>query len=115
MAKSTGGIALDLEFLPRVGGLFVRFSIGSKEHRLWGRVFQAFKGKIKLHHRTVIAKEPQWVWEVGPMGEGDIEEALSEVFDNFASALACWRDSPTLPGMEFMKESTKRRRKGGVG
>lgn len=107
MAQSAGGIALDLEFIPRDGGLFVRFSVGSKEHRLWGRVFEAFKGRIKLHHRTVIAKEPQWVWEVGPMGEADIEAALSEVFDNFSSALVCWRESPTLPGFDFVKEGVK--------
>ena len=106
MAQSAGGIALDLEFLPRGGGLFVRFSVGSKEYDQWGRVFQAFKGSIPLHYRTVIAKEPQWVWEVGPMAEADIEVALSEVFDNFAFALSCWRESPTLPGFDFVKEST---------
>lgn len=106
MAQIKGGIALGLEFLPRGDGLFVRFSVGSKEHDQWGRVFQAFKGRIPLHHRTVIAKEPEWVWEVGPLAEANIEPALCQVFENFASALACWRESPTLPGMEFIKEET---------
>lgn len=110
MAKIKGGIALDLEFLPRDSDLFVRFSVGSNEFYQWNRVFQAFKERIPLDFRTVIAKEPQWVWEVGPLsapyGEADIELALSEIFENFASALACWRESPTLPGMEFVKEET---------
>lgn len=108
MAQSKGGIALDLEFLPKDGGLFVRFTVGSKEHYQWQRVFQAFKEGIPLQYRVVIAKEPQWIWEVGPLSaphrEADIESALSEVFENFASLLACWRKSPTLPGMEFAKQ-----------
>lgn len=108
MPESKGGIALDLEFLPKADGLFVRFSVGSKEHDQWGRVFQAFKKRIPLDYRIVIAKEPQWIWEVGPLsapyGEADIELALSEVFGNFYSALVCWRESPTLPGMEFVKQ-----------
>lgn len=107
MAKVKGGVALDLQFLPRGDGLFVTFSVGSKEHKQWGRVFQAFKERIPLGYRTVLAKEPQWLWEVGPLSapydEDNIELALSEIFENFASALACWRESPTLPGMEFVK------------
>lgn len=105
MAKIKGGIARDLEFIPTGDGFFVRLSVSSKEHHQWGRIFQAFKGRIPLQYRTVIAKEPQWVWEVGPIGEANIEDALSEVFENFALALACWRESPTLPGMEFVKEA----------
>lgn len=108
MAKIKDGIALNLQFEPREGGLFVRFSVGSKEHDRWRAIFQAFKERIPLHYRTVVAKEPQWVWEVGPLnaphGEADIELALSEVFENFVSALGCWRGSPTLPGFDFIKE-----------
>lgn len=107
MAKIKGGIALDLQFLPRDDGLFVTFSVGSKEHSTWARVFQAFKERIPLGYRTVLAKEPQWIWEVGPLAQANIEEALSDIFDNFASALACWRESPTLPGFDFVKEGKK--------
>ena len=104
MSKIKGGIALDLQFVPRGSGLYVTLSVGSKEPRQWADVWLAFKGRIPLGYRTVLAKEPQWVWQVGPLGQANIEEALSEVFENFASALACWRESPTLPGFDFVKE-----------
>jgi len=104
MSAIKGGVALDLQFLPRGDGLFVTFSVGSKKHDQWGRVFQAFKERIPLGYRTVLAKEPQWVWEVGPIGEANIERALSDVFENFHSSLQCWRDSPTLPGFEHLKK-----------
>lgn len=104
MNKITGGIALGLEFLPRGEGLFVRFSVASKEFAEWGRIFQAFKERIPLHYRFVVSKDPMWLWEVGPLGDANIEQALCEVFENFASALVCWRESPTLPGFGFVKE-----------
>lgn len=106
MAKIKGGIALALDFLPREGGLFVRFAVGSKEHKEWGRVFEAFRGRIPLHYRMVVSKDPTWLWEVGPLAEANIEQALSDIFENFASALACWRRSPTLPGFDFVKATS---------
>lgn len=111
MAAIKGGIALDLQFLPRGDGLFVNLSIGSRAHEQWPQVFQTFKECIPLDYRTVLAKEPLWVWEVGPLSalakDKTIEEHLGAIFENFASALACWRESPTLPGMEFVKGEEK--------